>query len=193
MSTEHEASTNLVRYVGNLWSESSRLIRITELEWDSSNCITKFELIPSCGLASGYKDMISLVIWYCPHWSLARYVKLRVAHAPLAITSLVGAKPLSEPMLELMGPLGTDFNPIEIYKFSFKKIHFKMASGKWRLSCLGLDGLTYTNIDIERYHTNSVTTWWHLHCIADIHQFSRWLHDNPNHSSTLWWRRLMPQ
>ena len=36
----------------------------------------------------------------------------------------------------LNGPLGTNFNEIliEIHKFSFKKIHFKMSSGKWRPS-----------------------------------------------------------
>ena len=41
----------------------------------------------------------------------------------------------------LIGPPGTNFNEIliEIYKFSFKKIHFKMSSGKWRPSCLDLN------------------------------------------------------
>ena len=43
----------------------------------------------------------------------------------------------------LIGPLGTNFNEIliEIYKFSLKKIHFKMSSEKWRPSCLGLNVL----------------------------------------------------
>ena len=45
---------------------------------------------------------------------------------------LAGAKPLSEPMLELLliGPLGTNFSEIliEIYTFSFKKIHLKISS-----------------------------------------------------------------
>ena len=40
--------------------------------------------------------------------------------------------------------LGTNFSEIlsEIHKFSFTKIHFKMSSGKWRPSCLGLNVLT---------------------------------------------------
>ena len=44
----------------------------------------------------------------------------------------------------LIGPLGTNFSEmlIEIHTFSFKKIHLKMSSGKWRPSCLGLNGLT---------------------------------------------------
>ena len=43
----------------------------------------------------------------------------------------------------LIGPIGTNFNEIliEIHTFSFKEIHFKMSSGKWRPSCLGLNVL----------------------------------------------------
>ena len=45
--------------------------------------------------------------------------------------------------LLLIGPLGRNFNEIsiEIHKFSFKTIHLKMSSGKWRPSCLGLNVL----------------------------------------------------
>ena len=41
----------------------------------------------------------------------------------------------------LIGPSGTIFseNLIEIHTFSFKKMHLKMSSGKWRPSCLGLN------------------------------------------------------
>ena len=41
----------------------------------------------------------------------------------------------------LIGPLGTNFNEIliEIHIFSFKKIHFKMPSGKWQPFCLSLN------------------------------------------------------
>ena len=44
----------------------------------------------------------------------------------------------------LIGHLGTNFNDISIgiHAFSFKKIHFKMSSGKWRPFCLGLNVLT---------------------------------------------------
>ena len=36
--------------------------------------------------------------------------------------------------LLLIGPLGTNFSEIliEIHTFSFKKMHLKMSSGKWR-------------------------------------------------------------
>ena len=43
----------------------------------------------------------------------------------------------------LIGPLGTNFSEmlIEIHTFSFKKIHLKMSSGKWRPFWLGLNML----------------------------------------------------
>ena len=43
----------------------------------------------------------------------------------------------------LIAPLGTNFSDIliEIYTFSFKKMHLEMSSGKWRPSCLGLNVL----------------------------------------------------
>ena len=44
----------------------------------------------------------------------------------------------------LIGPLGTNFNEnlFEIHIFSFKKMHLKMSSGKWRPFCLGLNVLS---------------------------------------------------
>ena len=43
----------------------------------------------------------------------------------------------------LIGPLGTNFSEIliDIYTFSFKKMHLKMSSGKWQRFCLGLNVL----------------------------------------------------
>ena len=43
----------------------------------------------------------------------------------------------------LIQTLGTNFSEIlrEIYTFSFKKMHLKMSSGKYRPSCLGLNVL----------------------------------------------------
>ena len=43
----------------------------------------------------------------------------------------------------LIGSLGTNFSQIliKIYTFSFKKMHWKMPSGKWRPSCLSLNVL----------------------------------------------------
>ena len=43
----------------------------------------------------------------------------------------------------LIGPLGTNFSEIliAIETFSFKKMHLKMSSGKYRTFCLGLSVL----------------------------------------------------
>ena len=43
----------------------------------------------------------------------------------------------------LIGPLGINFSEIliGIQTFSFKKMHLKMSSAKWRTSCLGLNVL----------------------------------------------------
>ena len=52
----------------------------------------------------------------------------------------------------LIGTLGTNFSGIliEWYSFSFKKMHMKMSSGKWRPSCLGLNMLkTWRPHDME--------------------------------------------
>ena len=44
----------------------------------------------------------------------------------------------------LIGPLGTNFSEIliAIETFSFKKMHLKISSAKWRPFCLGLNVLT---------------------------------------------------
>ena len=49
----------------------------------------------------------------------------------------------------LMGPRGTNFSEIliEIHLFSFKKMHLKMSSGKWRPFCLGLNVLRSSNVE----------------------------------------------
>ena len=62
----------------------------------------------------------------------------------------------------LTGPIGTKFSEIfiEIHTSSFKKIHLKMASGKWRLFLLCLNVLTqlwYVSGGYGLY--NSPTSW----------------------------------
>ena len=56
----------------------------------------------------------------------------------------------------LIGPSGTNFNEIliEIHTFSFKKMHLKISSGKWRPFCLGLNVLTnyiFSNLSVEKW------------------------------------------
>ena len=62
----------------------------------------------------------------------------------------------------LIGPLGTNFSEmlIGIHTFSFKKIHLKMSSGKWRPFCLGLIVLTRCElrIRVSQIHLTNATT-----------------------------------
>ena len=53
----------------------------------------------------------------------------------------------------LIGLLGTNFSEIliETDRFSFKKMHLKMSSGKWRPSCLGLNVLKLCCICVWEY------------------------------------------
>ena len=57
----------------------------------------------------------------------------------------------------LIGTLGTNFNEIliEIQTFSFKNIHLKISSGKWRPFCLGLNVLTERMLTC--HHLSTVT------------------------------------
>ena len=85
-------------------------------------------------------------LWPCPwqghgdscqatltHWG-------RVTH--ICVTKLTNI--LTNAGILLIWTSGTNFSQIliQIHKFSFKKMHLKMSSGKWRPFCLGLNVLT---------------------------------------------------
>ena len=89
--------------------------------------------------------MYTKTMLYEVHWG-------RVAHICVSKLTIIGSyNGLSpdrhEAIIEtksgtlLTGPLGTNFSEIliEIYVFSFKKMHLKMSSGKRRPFCLGLN------------------------------------------------------
>ena len=82
------------------------------------------------------------------HWGWVTYIC--ISKVPL-ICSGNGFSPVrrqaiiwSNAGILLIGPLGTNFSEIliEIHTFSFKKMHLKMLSGKWRPFCLCLNVLT---------------------------------------------------
>ena len=54
----------------------------------------------------------------------------------------------TNPGILLIGHLGTNFNEIllQIYTFSFTKMHLKLSSGKWPPFCLGLNVLTHCSL-----------------------------------------------
>ena len=82
----------------------------------------------------------------------------------------------------LIGPWGTNFSEIliSIHTFSFKKIHLKMLTAKWRPSCLGLNVLKQhkkkTSWDIFQI-TPMQLPWYHAinHVLkANMDQPLRW-------------------
>ena len=62
--------------------------------------------------------------------------------------------------LLLIGPVGTNFSEtlINIQTFSFRKMHLKMSSGKWRPFCLGLYVLTHKRLETFRCAISTVAT-----------------------------------
>ena len=76
----------------------------------------------------------------------------------------------------LIWPLGTNFNEIliGIQTLSFKKMHLKMASAKWRPFCSGLNVLkavtltTYSDIPISKSYWASLRTPRLFHQAKDL-------------------------
>ena len=75
----------------------------------------------------------------------------------------------------LIWTLGTNFSEIliEIHAFSFKKMHLKMSSAKWRPFCLGLNVLTY------QMHFSLQNPVWYKKSV-------KWHHSLPAVQKTQW-------
>ena len=100
--------------------------------------------------------MVSLLTHICvtrPQWVNPRLG--RVTHICVGKLTIIGSDNGLSPErrqaiiwtnvgILLIGPLGTNFSEIliGIQTFSFKKMHLKMSSAKWRPLCLGLNELT---------------------------------------------------
>ena len=82
----------------------------------------------------------------------------------------------------LFGPLRSNFSEIiiEIHTFSFKKMHLRMLSGKWRLFCLGLNVLMrkafpYRGVTIMAlwYHFSDRSVQINVLCLCKcVHSYS---------------------
>ena len=79
----------------------------------------------------------------------------------------------------LIEPLGTNFSEtlIEIHIFSFKKMHLKMSSAKWRPFCLGLNVLSKNCPDSSVTYRHKVITlaWGHGEKIFNIFAYLYWI------------------
>ena len=71
----------------------------------------------------------------------------------------------------LIGPLGTNFSEIliEIHTFSFKKMHLKMLSGKWRPFCLSLSVLKI--VVIAPLHHSCYRIQMQINCLICIYNY----------------------
>ena len=63
----------------------------------------------------------------------------------------------------LIRTTGTNFSEIssEIHTFSFKKMHSKMSSAKWRPFCVGLNELRMFEADLKE-RVERATSWWNF-------------------------------
>ena len=74
-------------------------------------------------------------LWCLTHWG-------RVTHICVSKLTIIGRRQAiiwTNDGISLIGSLGTNFREIlvEILTFSFKKMHLKISSAKWRPFCLG--------------------------------------------------------
>ena len=112
-------------------------------------CINNTSYINRCEMiADIITNSISAYLKILTHWG-------RVTHICVSKLTIIGSdNGLSPGRCEAIirtnagilwiGPLGANFSEIliEIYTFSFRKMHLKM-SGKWRPFCLGLNVLMF--------------------------------------------------
>ena len=81
----------------------------------------------------------------------------------------------------LIRTLGTNFSDFlsEIQAFSFKKMHLKMSSGKWRPSCLGLSVLIRLFLSCR---------WWHSYARFDsLHHPAVTMETSPTNQMSPCW------
>ena len=114
------------------------------------------QLVFSCDRGFTYNDTRPIVN---PHWLILYNASCltpwgRVTHMCLSKQTSIGSDNGLSPGrckaiigtnagILLIGPLGTNLSEIsnEIHILSFRKMHLKMSSGKWRPFCLGLNEL----------------------------------------------------
>ena len=77
----------------------------------------------------------------------------------------------------LIGPLWTNFSEIliAIHTFSFKKMHLKMSSGKWRPFCLGLNVLKHISVLFPEVFSSLLLPLQWCHLSISNHQLNCFL------------------
>ena len=128
------------------------------LQMTKINYYWKWVFVRACGKET---DLVELT-----HWG-------RVTHRCVGNLTIIGSDNGLSPgrrqaitwtnvWILSIGPLGTNFSEIliEIHTFSFKKIHLKMSSGKWRPFCLGLNVLRdWTKSSCRFLGSHQIISW----------------------------------
>ena len=119
------------------------------------SCVYKSQLCFGWCLGSEYASGCwASIMSLCFHWGLMTHICISKL-TTIGSGSDNGVSPCRRQAtiwtnvgILLIGPLGTNFSEIviEMCTFSFRKMHLKMSSGKWRQLCIGLNVL---NINIK--------------------------------------------
>ena len=139
--------------------------------------IPSSHMSPQC--IAGYPQSTTDVAFldlYLTHWG-------RVMHICVSKQTIIGWRQAiiwTYAGMLLIGPLGSNFSEIliEIYIFSFKKMHLKMSSGNWQPFCLGLNVLTNNkrvrpgcvSHPTESYSRHAGTLWFMVSHNLSIHR-----------------------
>ena len=147
------------------------------------SCLTLVSIISGIDTSKSRIEMVAIlvrlqcvILMGLTHWGRVRHICISKLNF---IGSDSGLPPgrhqaiiWSNAGILLIRTLGTNVSEIsiKIHIFSFKKMHFKMSSGKWRSFCLGLNMLTQEVLQyltiyftyIEKGCLISQNLWTHL-------------------------------
>ena len=144
ITQNHKIETSGNRFYTLIWSKKKQVFRFKKKKWDflRPNPITHI-------FNTGF------LFCFLTHWG-------RVTHICVSKLAIIGSDHGLSPGrhkamiwtnagILLIRPSGTNFSEIliGIDVFSFRKMHLKMASGKWRPFCLGLNELNTPDYEIK--------------------------------------------
>ena len=170
-------------FIQYLWHPESNLFSSGLTHWPlgyvAVNYVISKHILMNGILSISYGIALQWKVLHSFHWSLAKIAKTgghflthwgRVTHICVGNLTIIGPDNGLSPTqrqaiiwtnagILLIGPWGTNFSEIliGIHTFSFKKIHLKMSSAKWRPFCLSLNVLiSFPGITWHQ--------WWHRPC-----------------------------
>ena len=131
--------------LARLWGLSMSTI-MCGLDWLSVHALARWLFCPSFSEMrsnEGINTKITLE-WVHKQFVTRGHAWFNFFHDMLIPYMIMTSHYLNQWWHILIGPWGTNFSKIliELYTFSFKIMHLKVSSGKWRPSCLDLNVLS---------------------------------------------------